>query len=444
MPRPAPVMTDHSRFLRASLWRAVSKGSTMNIRPAPTRAEELKSQALAKFERAKSIAENADRGGRDLTANESHELRTLLDDGKALAAKAQEAAASQDASQSLTDALAGVDFGTRSGSGTPSGRPDHGWGKAMRQHLAQTGQKTIAPSGSITVPSLDATIQTNIDRPRSVLSEIPIATADTGQVSYLREQLRQHEASTVAQGHLKPRSIYELVRIDDHARTVAHLSDPVPNQLLADSPQVEQYLDGVLREGLALELERLVVDGDGDVTGGLDNFTGLLQVSGRQTQVFATDRWVTSRKAITTIEATNVEARGLRWVLSPAAWEAFELTKDDESYVLGGAAGTGERLPLDRSARRLWGVPVVVTTAMEGPGDDVALLGDLGGSCRLRLREQTQVSWSEAVQVALPGDSSSMTATAWETNQKVWRAELRATLEIFRPSAFCEVALTSG
>ena len=83
----------------------------------------------------------------------------------------------------------------------------------------------------------------------------------TDAFGYLREVRRTHNAAPVAAKGVKPTSYYELEKIEDRARVVAHLSEPIPRQYLdlADSGALGRYLDAVLREGLQEGIEYQVL-----------------------------------------------------------------------------------------------------------------------------------------------------------------------------------------
>ena len=95
-------------------------------------------------------------------------------------------------------------------------------------------------------------------------------------------------------------------------------------------------------------------------TGTGEQLTGLLNTSGVTVQAFTTSAILTARAALTSVEIAYGEASGY-FVMHPSNWAAIEtstLTAGD--YVL---ANAGQGTPIDSSARRLWGAPVVTTTS---------------------------------------------------------------------------------
>lgn len=110
------------------------------------------------------------------------------------------------------------------------------------------------------------------------------------------------------------------------------------------------FVQGELNWGLFTALEQQVISGNG--TG--ENMTGLLNTSGVLTQSFGADLLATLRSAITKVESTGFAPDVI--ALSPADWETIETSQ---------TSGSGEYLfassPVDRAARKVWGVQVALS-----------------------------------------------------------------------------------
>lgn len=387
-------------------------------------AERAKSDAIAA---ARGIAAKANDGGRNLTPDERGDIERLV----ATAKSAQDAIAGFNGDRAMLDDLSSLFSGPGGGGRKATPRGDGTWAKAMGAFLGRVGMKSLVPSGTITVPRLSSGITASQDRPRSVLNLIPfIGLEGTDSFAFLRETVRTHAASTVAAGKVKPTSTYSVEKVEDRVRTIAHLSEPINRATIADVELLSAYLEGALRDGVMLELEDQVLNGDGATTGVLDDLVGILNTEGIQAQPFVTDRLVTARKAVTVLEDENLDPAGFAWAMSPSEWEAFELLTSESHFLLSDPGTAGSSLPIDRARRMLWGYKVVTSGAM-GAGE--ALLGDFAGSVAIREREDVRIDWSEAVTI----DG----ATAFERNQVVFRAEGRWGLAVMRPSAFVEVDL---
>lgn len=284
--------------------------------------------------------------------------------------------------------------------------------------------KELTPSGSVTVPSLTGGIVPIEDRPRRLLDVIPrLQLQGTDQFSYLRETVRTHAAAAVAPGGRKPTSTYSVERVDDRARVIAHLTEPIPRQTLADAELLTTYVDQSLRVGVQLEVDDQVLNGDG--VG--ENLTGLANTSGVQVVAFDTDILTTSRRALTALE--DEEIVGGVYVLSSAMWETLELSFDaNQNYYLGG--------PVDRAARRLWGQPAIVTSALTGTD---AFLVDFQGSTRLWEREAVRVDWSENVYDP-DALGAGVGASDFERNLLRFRGEGRFGFGVTRPAGVVRFA----
>jgi HK97 family phage major capsid protein len=389
-------------------------------------AAEANAAALA---RGRKIAERAEHEGRSLTADERAAIRGHVEEAKAAA----NAAAAFDGDQVVLDSLSALHRGNGGSKGRQRG--DGSWANAMDDFLGRHQFKELVPTGTITVPALSAGIITETDRPRSILQLVPFVPLEgTDQFSYIKETLRQPAASTVRPGLLKPTSVFNLARVDDRARTIATLSEPINRKDLLDVQMLRDYLESSLRVAVELALEDQVLAGDGDTsTDVLDNLLGILETPLTQAQPFDTDRLVTTRKAVTLLENIHIDPNGLAWVMSPADWEDFELMTSTSHFLLADPGQAGTSLPVDRARRRLWGIPLTTSTAMP---EGTALLGDFKGSVVVREREQVNISWSEATTV----DGN----TGFETNTVRFRAEGRWGLAVLKPPAFVEVDLVAG
>jgi HK97 family phage major capsid protein len=128
--------------------------------------------------------------------------------------------------------------------------------------------------------------------------------------------------------------------------------------VLQDGPSLGDFVRLEMIAGLHQAVETQLVSGDG--TG--ENLRGLANTSGIQTQAYATSPVLTARAAVTKVEVLGFEP--YYFVLHPTDWERIETaTLDAGQYVLN-ADGQRNGVPVDSAARRLWGVPVTVTTAL--------------------------------------------------------------------------------
>ena len=122
----------------------------------------------------------------------------------------------------------------------------------------------------------------------------------------------------------------------------AHLSEGIPRFWLLNNTALETFVDNELRFGLQVAVEAKVL---ADING----------TSGIQTQPYATSVLATLRKGLTKLETAGHAAGSI--VLHPTDWEGVELALSSTNAV------EHLSLPFDPATRRLYGVPIVVTTS---------------------------------------------------------------------------------
>ena len=405
---------------------------------------DLQQQKQAALFAAREICDHADRGNRDFTSGERALVEGYLSRARELQAELEspeaEKARAAEGDRKLKEAILELNAGFEGvyrGNGSPGaiGGP---WSRDFFKGLPyqpRTGQKDLLPvSGSVTVGQLSSTIGTLADdgRVQTILQLIRTEPAVGDAFSYLRETRRDHQASPVEVGEKKPVSVYELERIDDRIRTIAHLSEGISRNWLSDAPMLGKYIDGALREGLILELEYQILQGT--ATG--EDLPGILNAAGVVVQAFDTDIMRTARRAITALELQPINPTA--WAIHPQDWESFELlTETTGSYLLKDGTRV---LPVDRAKRQLWGLPVGLTL---GLNQGTAILANWPTAVTLLEREATRVDWSVAFHVPA-GAYDAEDASGFERNLVKFRCEGRWGLSINRPSAICIADLEPG
>lgn len=179
---------------------------------------------------------------------------------------------------------------------------------------------------------------------------LPIKQLDSPNFEWIVEQGGYvNKAAVWEPGTLKPESTTTFAKKAGKLAVVALMSAPYGQFDALDSPQIVSAMHERLLVDLQTAVDGLILDGSTYY-----GLTGLRNTSGIQVQAFVTDELLTMRQAI-----TKVEPLGLRpsaFVLSHDARERIETTK----------TSTGEYLfaegPVDRVSKRIWGVPVTVTS----------------------------------------------------------------------------------
>jgi HK97 family phage major capsid protein len=304
----------------------------------------------------------------------------------------------------------------------------HAWGEAVIAVNGGVGMKALLPNGGAVV-TIPAPPPVELGRPVTSLRSVIPWEPTTGMFTYLRQTARTNNAAPVAAGDVKPTSVYSLERIEDRARTIAHRSEPINNVDLADAPSLEQFIADEMAYGLERALEAQIIGGDGTD----ENLTGLAHISGIQTQAapgVGDDRFTVIRKGLTKLELQGLDGAGTAIVMHPSDWEAFELARTTTGEFFGTHAG--QALPVDGSARRLFGKPVVVTIAATV---GTAYVADFVGSTKLFVREEAVLSWFDSHY------DSVADATDWARNLTRFRVEGRFGFAVTRPIGVVKVTL---
>jgi HK97 family phage major capsid protein len=418
-------------------------GNGLATRMSPEEAEKLyeknRAGVLQKADEAKAIIRVAEAQKRDLTPDEAAQIDSLTLQAEGFKARMQDAQShAKDRNDDETKAAFRKqmeEFG-----GSPNGSAQRGkarrdtWGKSVVEACGGVRFKALTPSGAVlvAVPQPDPVA---MGRPVARLRSLIHTEPTDGVFAFMRQTVRQSNAAPVAPGAVKPTSVYTFERIQDRARVIAHLSEPIARQDLSDAPLLQEFISAEMAFGLEMELEDQVLNG----TGIGENLTGLANTAGVQTVAridALTDMGLikTLRRAITMLESIGLEGTG--FVMSPADWELVETSAAETSGDLL-LTNAGAAVPIDRAARRLFGIPVVPTPSCP-PG--TAYLADFTGSTTLYIREEAVLSWSE--HLWLPdGGGVGIGASLFSTNQVVFRSEMRAGFGVDRPTGVVKISL---
>lgn len=264
---------------------------------------------------------------------------------------------------------------------------------------------SVRRTGSDTVEYVEQTSHTNAAAvvAEATSSAAPQAPAGTGQADLVRD----------ANGGYKPEGSWAFVRRTAVVKTIAEWV-PATKRALADVAQLEGLINDELRADIAEAEEEQILAGDGSG----ENFTGIRNWSGIQTQAFSTDIFETIRKAITKARYVGrVNPNAV--VISPATAEIIDLAKDlNGAYRYGGPQSIGPRT--------VWGVPTVVS---ETQADTDVLVGDFSKAV-LWDREDTTVTISDSH------------ADFFIRNMVAILGEERAAFALTRPKAIVKAALS--
>lgn len=253
---------------------------------------------------------------------------------------------------------------------------------------------------------------------------IPNGAASGSAVIYLEETAVTNAASSVAEGGAKPGSDLNTDQKTENFRKIA-TSLKIADEMLQDIPYVQSYVDGRLMLFVQIEEEHQLLKGNGtapDLTG-LLNRSGLTaaQAKGADSAIDAVFKEITKIRAGAFIDPSAI-------VMHPTDWQSVRLSKDANNQYYGGGPFTGAYGTANSSDRgnlgsgeMLWGLPVVVTTAID---QGTALVG----------------AFSTCAQIFRKGG---VTVEATNSNEDDFlhnlvaiRAEERLALAVYRPAGF--------
>ncbi|WP_159623760.1 phage major capsid protein [Ruania rhizosphaerae] len=387
----------------------------------------LKEQLAAALKRANELVAKAKAG--NISPQEMTELEAKTAEAKSLKARIE--GTEKSAAQAKADELmAGFQMGEHERHGTPdttaAGRLDLSGLKdqmvaGMKGYSGQVapGSKGLVPAGEtvVSVPVVNPTdpVQGGIGHERAPrLIDVLPATVRAAVYQVLKQTViaTPGTAGVVAPGDVKPTKKLGVHKEDSRLRVLAVLSEPVDKFLLEDASNLRTWVGAELVDAILDELENQVLAGDG--TG--ENFTGLANTSGIQTQAFSTDQITTLAAGLAKVQ----DIGGAAFIaLASTDWLAIQTARNSGgSFDLGG--------PIDATARTAWGTQVITVpglTAGEGyvVGNDSLELTTDGRGVR--------VEWGT------PGDT-------FTRNQLVARVEGRFNLDVLRPHRVVQMALT--
>ena len=268
-------------------------------------------------------------------------------------------------------------------------------------------------AGDLIVPDRRPGIITPPQRRLTMRSLITPGQTASNAIQYVKETGFTNNAATVSEtaGTAKPQSEIKFDLVTAAVTTIAHWV-LATKQILDDVPQLQSYIDGRLRYGLAYVEDNQLLNGSG---------TGS-DVNGIYTQATAFSAPTTLPATVTKIDVIRLamlqaflaELPPTGIVLNPTDWATIELVKDTTGrHIIGN--------PQDGAEPRLWRLPVVETPAMTV---DKYLVGAFDLGAQIFDREEANVEISTE-------DSDN-----FRKNLVTIRAEERLALATYRPEAF--------
>lgn len=275
------------------------------------------------------------------------------------------------------------------------------------------GTKALDTAGRVDVSTRDGIVALD-RRESSILGLLGGDTITTSVYEYLRQTTRTLNADTVAMGGVKPTSTLDWEKMTAKAVTIAHVSNPIARQKLADLSALQPWVAAEMGYGIERKSAEFVFDGGTDENG--DDAVGLMEAGLLPTSAFVGSDVLSIRRALRVLEDEGTNTTGV--VLNSSDWEAIETSRyPDGKWVFGG--------PSLKTPRILWGLPVVIDPAMPA---GAAIVGNFREAVEFMIREALALAWSEA-------------GEHFAKNEVIFRAEARVALAIPKPPALRVVDL---
>ncbi len=250
------------------------------------------------------------------------------------------------------------------------------------------------------------------DRKLTVRDLLMPGRMDGNSLEYVQETGFTNAADMVEEGALKPQSDIKFDLKQTAAKVIAHHMK-ASRQILDDASQLQSYIDGRLRYGLAFKEEQQILNGDGtgqNLLGIIPQATAYAKPAGVATTAEST--LDTLRFAM--LQAILAEYPASGHVLNPIDWTNIETLKDTSGqYIIGNPQGAINPT--------LWALPVVQTQALTA---GKFLTGAFSMGAQIFDR------WLSRVEVATENEDD------FVKNLVTILAEERLALAVYRPEAF--------
>lgn len=248
--------------------------------------------------------------------------------------------------------------------------------------------------------------------PLRVADTVPPGVTSQAVIVYMEETTFTSAAAERDEGAAAAESTLELTQRENTVRSIG-TSIPVTNEQLEDVVGVQSYLENRLSFMVNQRLDGQILTGDGNAP----NLRGFLNVSGIQTQAKGADPTPDAIYKAMDLIRTNGAAEPDTVYAHPLDWQAIALLRTADGIYIWGD-------PREMISTRIWGLPVIVTTAET---QNTILVGAVRGHTQLFERRGIVVEISDSHD------------DFWVKLKQSIRATMRVALVAYRPEALCTV-----
>uniref|UniRef100_A0A6M3INI7 Putative capsid protein n=2 Tax=viral metagenome TaxID=1070528 RepID=A0A6M3INI7_9ZZZZ len=249
-------------------------------------------------------------------------------------------------------------------------------------------------------------------RPITVVDNFPILPTDRDTIKYMKETTFTNNATEVSEGSAYGEGAIALTETSDEVEKVG-VWLPVTDEQLEDVSGLAEYLNSRLTYMLKARIDSQLLTGDGSTP----NLVGTLNLSSILTQTIGSDPVPDGLyKMMTQVRATGFAEPSVVF-MHPNDWQSVRLLRTaDGIYIMGS--------PTDPGPDKIWGVPVVQTTAET---ENTAVLGDYTRHAAVFMRRGIQFKISDSH------------ASYFIYGTQAIRADIRLACVHFRDTAFCSM-----
>jgi HK97 family phage major capsid protein len=249
-------------------------------------------------------------------------------------------------------------------------------------------------------------------RPIQVTDLIPSFPISQPSFVYMEETTRTHSSAEKAEGAAYAESEFVWTQKSSPVQKITD-SIPVTDEQLEDEAQVQSLLEQRLSFGLRQRLDRQILIGDGTAP----NLSGILDVSGIQTQALGSDNRIAAfMKALTKVRYTG-RANPSGAVFHPNDWQDYVLMQNANGDFLFGNPFSGP------GPQSLLGIPVAISDAIT---ENTAIVVDFRNFTRLDDRRGVRVQ-------------TGYVASQFTEGKITLRADMRVAFTVTRPAAVCSI-----